>query len=222
MYKILLSGDLERSYQIDPKDSWLLAAAEKNLPMFVPGWKDSTLGNMYAGHCISQDVKEIHTVRTGIEYMIELAEWYTATTANVTDACNLTLKPETDLAVSFLPLAHVYGRMLDYAYIFQGCPVAYVEVVENVAQALLEVKPTILAAVPRFFEKIYARLMEKGTQNQGLKRKIFDFGMRTARESAAWRSGDKAANIALKLKWVVADKLVYSKVRAGTRGRLVS
>ena len=79
MYKILLSGDLKKSYQIDPKDSWLLAAAEKNLPMFVPGWEDSTLGNMYAGHCISQDVKKIHTVRTGIEYMMELAEWYTKT-----------------------------------------------------------------------------------------------------------------------------------------------
>ena len=81
MYKILLSGDLKPSYQIDPKDSWLLAAAEKNLPIFVPGWEDSTLGNMYAGHCISGDVKNVHTVRTGIEYMVELAEWYTATTA---------------------------------------------------------------------------------------------------------------------------------------------
>ena len=81
MYKILLSGDLKDSYQIDPKNSWLLAAAEKNLPMFVPGWEDSTLGNMYAGHCISGDVKRVHTVRTGIEYMMELAEWYTATTA---------------------------------------------------------------------------------------------------------------------------------------------
>jgi deoxyhypusine synthase len=81
MYKILLSGDLKKSYQIDPKDSWLLAAAEKNLPMFVPGWEDATLGNMYAGHCISGDVKKVHTVRTGIEYMIELAEWYTNTTA---------------------------------------------------------------------------------------------------------------------------------------------
>ena len=80
-YKILLSGDLEKSYQIDPKDSWLLAAAQKNLPIFVPGWEDSTLGNMYAGHCISGDVKSVHTVRTGIEYMMELAEWYTATTA---------------------------------------------------------------------------------------------------------------------------------------------
>ncbi|MGH9604364.1 MAG: deoxyhypusine synthase family protein [Terracidiphilus sp.] len=80
MFKILLSGALKESYQIDPKGSWLLAAAEKNLPMFVPGWEDSTLGNMYAGHCISGDVKKVHTVRTGIEYMMELAEWYTTTT----------------------------------------------------------------------------------------------------------------------------------------------
>jgi deoxyhypusine synthase len=81
MFKILRSGKLEESYQIDPKNSWLLAAAEKNLPMFVPGWEDATLGNMYAGHCISGDVKNVHTVRTGIEYMMELAEWYTNTTA---------------------------------------------------------------------------------------------------------------------------------------------
>jgi len=81
MFKILRSGKLEESYQIDPKNSWLLAAAERNLPMFVPGWEDATLGNMYAGHCISGDVKKVHTVRTGIEYMMELAEWYTNTTA---------------------------------------------------------------------------------------------------------------------------------------------
>jgi deoxyhypusine synthase len=80
MYKILLGGKLRGSYQIDPADSWLLAAAERNLPMFVPGWEDSTLGNMYAGHCISGDVKNVHTVRTGIEYMMSLADWYTTTT----------------------------------------------------------------------------------------------------------------------------------------------
>ncbi len=79
MYRVLRSGKLEQSYQIDPKHSWLLAACEKDLPMFVPGWEDATLGNMYAGHCISGDVKNVHTVRTGIEYMIELAEWYTRT-----------------------------------------------------------------------------------------------------------------------------------------------
>jgi deoxyhypusine synthase len=78
MYEILRSGVLRESYQIDPKDSWMVAAAEKDLPMFVPGWEDSTLGNMYSGHCISGDVKNVHTVRTGIEYMISLADWYQA------------------------------------------------------------------------------------------------------------------------------------------------
>lgn len=79
MYKILRSEKLKKSYQIDPKNSWMLAAAEKNLPMFVPGWEDATLGNMYAGHCMSGDVKNVHTVRTGIEYMMALAEWYSGT-----------------------------------------------------------------------------------------------------------------------------------------------
>ncbi len=141
--------------------------------------------------------------------------------SNVSDSCaHIVLKPDEDLAVSFLPLAHVYGRMLDYLYLFQGCPIAYVDVVENVAQALLEVRPTILAAVPRFFEKIYARLMEKGSNTTGTKRRIFDFAMKTARESAPWRSGEKPASLSLKLKWALADRLVYSKIRAGTGGRL--
>ena len=83
MYKLLLTGKLKNWYQIDPQHSWLLAAAEKGLPVFVPGWEDSTLGNMYAAHCISRDVHDVHTVRTGIEYMMELAEWYTNTTAAV-------------------------------------------------------------------------------------------------------------------------------------------
>lgn len=74
MYRILLKGELET--QIDPANSWLLAAAQKNLPMFVPGWEDSTLGNMFSGHCITGDVKNVHTVRTGIETMMALATWY--------------------------------------------------------------------------------------------------------------------------------------------------
>lgn len=76
-YRILKSADLQKSFQIDVKHSWLYAAMERNLPIFVPGWEDSTLGNMYAGHCISGDIKNVHTVRTGIEYMILLADWYT-------------------------------------------------------------------------------------------------------------------------------------------------
>jgi deoxyhypusine synthase len=77
-YRVLRSGKLEKFYQIDPKNSWMLAACEKNLPIFVPGWEDSTLGNMFTGHVISGDVKNVHTVRTGIEYMMRLAEWYMA------------------------------------------------------------------------------------------------------------------------------------------------
>lgn len=74
-YKILLSGQLEKEYQIDPKNSWLLAAAQKNLPIIVPGWEDSTCGNFFASHVIEGLFK--HTcLKTGIEYMIFLADWY--------------------------------------------------------------------------------------------------------------------------------------------------
>lgn len=79
-YKVLLSGALEEHYQIDPKNSWLLEAAKANLPIIVPGWEDSTLGNMYAGHCISEDIKDVHTMKGGIQYMMWLADWYTQVT----------------------------------------------------------------------------------------------------------------------------------------------
>ena len=76
LYRLLQGGRLADVYQIDPEDSWLAAAAERELPLFVPGWEDSTLGNIYAAHCLRGDVRNVHTVRTGVEYMIELARWY--------------------------------------------------------------------------------------------------------------------------------------------------
>jgi deoxyhypusine synthase len=76
LYQILRSGKLKEHYQIDPKDSWLLAACERDLPIIVPGWEDSTLGNIYASHCITGEIGNVHTVRSGIEYMIMLADWY--------------------------------------------------------------------------------------------------------------------------------------------------
>jgi len=79
-YQVLRSGKYEQYYQIDPKNSWMLAAAEKNLPIVTPGWEDSTLGNMYAAAVIRGEVKNVHTVRTGIEFMTWLAEFYTETT----------------------------------------------------------------------------------------------------------------------------------------------
>ncbi len=74
-YKILLDDSLKASYQIDSKDSWLLAAAEKNLPIIVPGWEDSTCGNFFASYCI-QDGWSPQTVKGGIEYMMYLSKWY--------------------------------------------------------------------------------------------------------------------------------------------------
>lgn len=141
--------------------------------------------------------------------------------SNVADVgVDFALRPDQDVAVSFLPLAHVYGRTLDYIYLFQGVPIAYVEAVENVAQALKEIQPTVMAAVPRVFEKIYARLMEQGTAHTGLKKKIFAWSMSIAEEAARWRTGDAQAGALLKAKWKIADQLVYSKIREGTGGRL--
>ncbi|MDX5325643.1 MAG: deoxyhypusine synthase family protein [Bacteroidota bacterium] len=75
MYQMLLSGELEQYYEIDPKNSWMLAAAEKNLPIIVPGWEDSTMGNIFASYCIKGELKA-STMKSGIEYMMWLADWY--------------------------------------------------------------------------------------------------------------------------------------------------
>jgi deoxyhypusine synthase len=79
MYRMIRSGRLEPHYQIDPADSWLVAACEADLPIIVPGWEDSTLGNIYASHCITGEISNVHTVRSGIEYMMMLADWYETT-----------------------------------------------------------------------------------------------------------------------------------------------
>src|ERR1700722_3812395 len=126
----------------------------------------------------------------------------------------------SDLALSFLPLAHVYERTVDYGYLFRGISIAYVELMESVPQALLEVKPTITAAVPRFFEKIYANIVEKGHHESGLKRKIFDWSLRVAEEAVPWRAYGKQPSFWIKQRWQIADRIVYSKIRAGLGGRI--
>ena len=74
-YTLLREGKLKSKYQINPQNSWLLAAAEKNLPIFVPGWEDSTLGNIFAARVIEKKVART-AVKTGIDYMLELSQWY--------------------------------------------------------------------------------------------------------------------------------------------------
>ena len=75
MYQMINSGLLKQYYEIDPADSWMVAAAEKNLPIVVPGWEDSTMGNIFSSYCIKGEFKPT-TMKSGIEYMIWLADWY--------------------------------------------------------------------------------------------------------------------------------------------------
>ncbi len=75
MYKMINSGVLKEHYDIDPKNSWMLAAAEKNIPIVVPGWEDSTMGNIFASYIVKGELKA-STVKSGIEYMVQLTEWY--------------------------------------------------------------------------------------------------------------------------------------------------
>jgi deoxyhypusine synthase len=75
MYKLINSGILAQYYEIDPKDSWMIEAAKRNLPMVVPGWEDSTMGNIFASYVIKGELKA-ETVKSGIEYMVDLSHWY--------------------------------------------------------------------------------------------------------------------------------------------------
>jgi len=135
----------------------------------------------------------------------------------IDSASNHQLLP-SDVALEFLPLAHVYERTAAYSYISNGVAIAYLERIEDVPQALLEVHPTLAAAVPRFFEKIYANILEKGRRESGIKRNIFDWSLRIAEQSVPWRAYGKSASPGLKLRWRVADALVYSKIREGLGG----
>ncbi len=94
-------------YQIDPADSWVLAAAEKDLPLFVPGWEDSTLGNIFVAHVITGDVGSTGVVRGGLDYMHELARWYVQTSMgrDIVDLKNGGAAPADDDPVS--------GRTID-------------------------------------------------------------------------------------------------------------
>jgi long-chain acyl-CoA synthetase len=123
-----------------------------------------------------------------------------------------------DAAVSFLPLSHVYERVTAYAYIFHGVQISYVERMEDLPQALLEVHPTLAAAVPRVFEKLYANIVQKGHEATGLKRKIFDWAMRVAHDAVRWKAYGEDTSYSMNFRWGLADRIVYSKIREGIGG----
>jgi long-chain acyl-CoA synthetase len=125
------------------------------------------------------------------------------------------------VALSFLPLAHVYERLVDYGYFFNGVSVAYVARMEDVPQALLEVRPQICAAVPRFFEKLYGNILERGAKTTGIRRRIFDWAIRVERKAAPWRAYGRRVPLRVRCQWRLANRLVYQKFREGVGGRIV-
>ncbi|MBI3696298.1 MAG: AMP-binding protein, partial [Acidobacteria bacterium] len=126
----------------------------------------------------------------------------------------------TDVALSFLPLAHIYERMVDYSYYFHGVTVAHVDSMENVPQALLKVRPTVAAAVPRFFEKIYGRLMDAVHAAPPLRQKLFHWALKAGFESIPYRLANRSLPLGLRLRLGVADRLVFSKLRERLGGRI--
>jgi long-chain acyl-CoA synthetase len=125
------------------------------------------------------------------------------------------------MGLSFLPLAHVYERLVDYGYLFNGVSVAYVPRMEDVPQALLEVRPHICAAVPRFFEKLYGNILERGSQTTGLRRGIFDWAIRVEHKAVPWRAYGRRVPLGVRWQWSLANRLVYKKFREGVGGRMV-
>ncbi|MBZ0089506.1 MAG: long-chain fatty acid--CoA ligase [Thermoanaerobaculia bacterium] len=119
------------------------------------------------------------------------------------------------VALSFLPLSHSFERMVDYCYFFSGVTIAYAESVQSVAQNLLEVRPHVFVAVPRVYEKVMARVIENASASGGLKTKIFRWAVGVGRQSLPRRLSFQSAGF----KTRIADKLVFSKIRARLGGR---
>jgi long-chain acyl-CoA synthetase len=125
-----------------------------------------------------------------------------------------------DVALSFLPLSHVYERVTDYGFLSRGIALAYVLHMEDVVQALVEVHPTLGAAVPRFFEKLYANIMDAGAKATGLRRRLFDWSVDVARRAVPWKAYGRPVPASVRAQWWLADRLVYGKFRAGIGGRM--
>lgn len=125
-----------------------------------------------------------------------------------------------DISLSVLPFSHVFERSAMYLYVYNGMSVYYAESVEKVPDNLAEVRPTIFIGVPRIFEKVYEKAKLKASQNGGAKEKIFDWAMDVAVKYARHGEDGTSVPLGLKIKHAIADKLVYSKLRAFFGGRL--
>jgi long-chain acyl-CoA synthetase len=126
-----------------------------------------------------------------------------------------------DLFLSFLPLSHVFERMAGYYMpLTAGSQIAYAESIEKVATNLMEVKPTVMTAVPRLFERIYSKVKKGVDASPEKKQKIFNWAIAIGEEYHEAEKTENGVPIGLKLKHKLADKIVFSKIREKTGGRL--
>jgi len=128
---------------------------------------------------------------------------------------------EEDRCLSFLPLSHVFERTVgQFFMIFHGITIAYAESIETVAENMGEVKPTIVVSVPRLYEKMYARVLEKVHAGPPLRQKIFFWGIETGRKLTPYRLQGKKGPFALRLQYGLADRLVFHKIKDRLGGSL--
>jgi len=127
---------------------------------------------------------------------------------------------EDDSCLALLPLSHILERMVDYYFVHVGVTINYAESVDAFAQNLQEVRPTVVAAVPRVYEKVYARVLENAMTGGAAKRRIFQWAKRVGERWAAHRLAGVAVPLGLRLTHAIADRLVFSKLRARTGGRI--
>ncbi len=125
-----------------------------------------------------------------------------------------------DVALSFLPLCHIFERMVDYLLISKGVTIAYAESVEKVPVNMVEVAPTLMASVPRLYEKMYARVMDMAQSGSALKKKIFFWAIGVGKEHGQKLLNKESPSGLLSLQRALAHKLVFHKIHARTGGRL--
>ncbi|HEY2737485.1 MAG TPA: long-chain fatty acid--CoA ligase [Thermoanaerobaculia bacterium] len=117
-------------------------------------------------------------------------------------------------ALSFLPLSHSFERTVDYCYFYMGCTIAYAESVATVATNLQEVQPHVFVSVPRVYEKVLSKVQENVAASSPIRQKLFNWAVGVGRESLPWRLKRQSPPGFLGIQLGIADKLVFSKIRA--------
>lgn len=126
----------------------------------------------------------------------------------------------TDVALSVLPLSHIFERTGFYVFCYNGVSVYYAASFDQVGENLREVRPTVMTAVPRLFEKVYHRIIKKGMAEKGWKKKVFMRALTVGQRYAELVDKGKRIPRSLKLQQNIASRLVFSKWREGVGGRL--